>query len=469
MIADTVFKQYDLRGIIGSDFPLEDVYDIGMAIASYFIHHGHGVKTVAVGADGRVHSPVIKEKLCAALQDAGLNVLFIGVCPTPVLYFSLFTQPVQAGLMITASHNGKEYNGIKICMNKESVWGDAIQEIKKLYNHHTAIQAKERGSYEQNLLIPDYIFWLKEHFQHLIGTQISAVVDCGNGAAGTVLPALIEAMQWKQVTLLFPEVDGNYPNHEADPTVPENMEEVKNVLLTTDIEVGIGLDGDCDRMAPMTKQGELVPGDKLLALFAQGIVKEYPHVPVVFDIKCSSGLPELLTTWGAQPIMSPSGHSIIKNQMKKHNALLAGELSCHFFFKDRYFGYDDGIYSMMRLFELLTNSGKSLHELLAIFPKKYSTSEIRIACPDEKKGPIVDAMKNSFAAMKDVEVMTIDGIRVTMKSGWGMFRLSNTQPVVCLRFEGNSPEDLKTIKKVFLTYLQPYFDATTLEAIQLAT
>lgn len=370
MIADTVFKQYDLRGIIGSDFPLEDVYDLGKAIASYLVHHGHGVKTVAIGADGRIHSPYIKEKLCAALQDSGLNVLFIGVCPTPVLYFSLFTQPVQAGLMITASHNGKEYNGIKICMHKESVWGDAIQEIKKLYHHHASINDKELGSYAEHFLIPDYIVWLKEHFKHLIGEKISAVIDCGNGAAGTVLPSLIKAMQWPNVYLLFPEVDGNYPNHEADPTVPENMKEVKHILLTTKVQLGIGLDGDCDRMAPMTKQGELVQGDKLLALFAQEIVKSHPHMPVVFDIKCSSGLSELLTLWGAQSIMSPSGHSIIKNKMKQHDALLAGELSCHFFFKDRYFGYDDGIYSMMRLFELLVNSGKSLHDLLAVFSQK---------------------------------------------------------------------------------------------------
>lgn len=469
MIADTVFKRYDLRGIIGDDFPLEEMYDLGKAIASYLIHHGHGVKTVAIGADGRIHSPIIKEKLCAALQDSGLNVLFIGICPTPVLYFSLFTQNVQAGLMVTASHNGKEYNGIKICLHKESVWGESIQEIKKLYYHHASVSAKTQGLYKEHALIPDYITWLKEHFHHLIGMKLSAVVDCGNGAAGTVLPALIKAMEWSNVHLLFPEVDGTYPNHEADPTVPENMQEVKKVVTTTDVQVGIGLDGDCDRMAPMTKKGELVQGDKLLALFAQELVKNHPKAPIVFDIKCSSGLQELLIKWQAQPIMSPSGHSIIKNQMKQQGALLAGELSCHFFFKDRYFGYDDGIYSMMRLFELLVTTGKSLDELLAVFPQRYSTSEIRIACNDEKKASIMNGVKASFDAMRDIEVMTIDGIRVTMKHGWGMLRPSNTQPVLCLRFEADSPESLTSIKEQFITHLKPYFDVPILETIYKAT
>jgi phosphomannomutase/phosphoglucomutase len=468
LIADTVFKQYDLRGIIGTDFPLEDVYDLGKAIAVYFITRAHDVKTIAIGADGRIHSPIIKEKLCAALQDAGLNVVFIGVCPTPVLYFSLFTQPVQAGLMITASHNGKEYNGIKICLHKESVWGEAIQDIKKLYLDRIAISAPKPGEYKEHLLIPEYIQWLSDHFTHLKGMNISAVIDCGNGAAGTVLPALIKVMQWPRVQLLYAEVDGTYPHHEADPTVPENMQDVKHILATTDVQLGIGLDGDCDRMAPMTKEGKLIQGDVLLALFAREMLKKHPHAPIVFDIKCSSGLQELLEQWNAQPIMSPSGHSIIKNQMKEQQALLAGELSCHFFFKDRYFGYDDGIYALLRLFELLLASGKTLDELIKLFPQRYSTPEIRLACSQETKELMMPALEKSFSKIPGADVMTIDGIRVTMKHGWGMVRASNTQPVMCFRFEADSPEALSSIKKMFIDQVSPYFDEQALKVLSTA-
>ena len=465
MIADSVFKQYDLRGIIGVDFPLEDVYDLGQAIAVYFITHAHGVKTVAIGADGRIHSPAIKKKLCAALQDAGLNVIFIGTCPTPVLYFSLFTQPVQAGLMITASHNGKEYNGIKICLNKESVWGKEIQAIKKLYYDRIAIRSPKPGNYTEHFIIPEYIRWLSEHFEHLKGVTISAIIDCGNGAAGTVLPQLIKIMQWQQVKLLYAEVDGTYPHHEADPTVPENMRDVKHILETTDVQLGIGLDGDCDRMAPMTKKGILVSGDILLALFAREMLKNHPHASVVFDIKCSSGLSELLEQWKAHPVMSPSGHSIIKNQMKEHQALLAGELSCHFFFKDRYVGYDDGIYALLRLFELLSTSGKTLDELLTIFPQKYSTPEIRLTCSADTKEHVIHALEKTFSAVPDAKIMTIDGIRVTLKHGWGMARASNTQPVMCFRFEADSPQALHAIKEMFVTSLIPYFEKAALNLL----
>ena len=222
-------------------------------------------------------------------------------------------------------------------------------------------------------------------------------------------------------------------------------------------------------MAPMTKKGELIQGDKLLALFAQSIIKELPGSAIVFDIKCSSGLPELLQQWGARPIMSPSGHSIIKAQMKQQNAILAGELSCHFFFKDRYFGYDDGIYAALRLFELLVQSHKNLDELVRIFPKKYSTSEIRIECPDNQKNVIVEQVKENFEKMPNVHVMTIDGIRVTMNDGWGMLRSSHTQPVLCLRFEANSPAALQTIKEKFVQHMKPYFPAAVLQEIMTAT
>jgi phosphomannomutase/phosphoglucomutase len=461
---DVIFRQYDIRGKVNNEFPIESVYPIGRAIAYHFLQKNPSIKTVAIGADGRTHSPAIKEELCRALQDSGIDVVFIGTCPTPVLYFSLFTLPVQAGIMVTASHNGKEYNGLKICLGKESVWGDQIQLIKKYVHEKKATIAPKVGGYTEHLLIPAYVDWMADQFSHLKNYQIKAVVDCGNGAAGTVLPLLVKKMCWPNVKLLYPDVDGTYPNHEADPTVEKNMLDVKKIVTQTDTQLGIGLDGDCDRMAAMTKTGELVQGDKLLAVFSKSIATTTPGARIIFDVKCSSGLPELLTRWGAVPVMSPSGHSIIKDQMKKHNGLLAGELSCHFFFSDRYFGYDDGIYSMLRLFEIMHQSGKTLDELVTVFPKKYSTREIRLACSEDKKELIVGALKSSLSKRQDAKILTIDGIRVTFPDGWAVVRASNTQPVICLRFEGDTHDSLIKIKSDFRKLLNPFFDEQLLES-----
>ncbi len=459
----SIFREYDIRGKVDSELMIDEVYDLTRAIAYYFVKHDKDVKTVAVGMDGRTHSPAIRDQVCKALIDSGLNVVFIGVCPSPVLYFALRTLPVQAGLMITASHNTKEYNGLKICLRTRSVWGKQIQEIYGYFKEGRQVAALEQGEMSEHLVIPEYIAWMVKHFPHLKGMSLSVIVDCANGAAGTVLPQLVKAMQWDNVQLLYPEVDGSYPNHEADPTVEENMQDLKKLLATTDAQVGVGLDGDCDRMAAMTKNGFLVPGDQLLAVFAQSIIKKYPDLVVVCDIKSSSGLIQLVQALGGQVVVSPSGHSWIKETMKKHDALLAGELSCHFFFGDRYFGYDDGIYAMMRLFELLVESGKSLQELLTIFPKKVSSPEYRIPCPEDKKHEIVQAIKDEFSKRADIQLLTIDGVRATMDYGWGIVRPSNTQPVLSMRFESDSDQGLQHVKQNFFAVLKKYFDLAKLK------
>ena len=455
---DCIFREYDIRGKVGEELLIEQVYDLGRAIAVFFVQKNPGIRNVVVGMDGRVHSQAIKDELCRALLDCGLQVLFIGVCPTPVVYFSLHTLPVDAGIIITASHNGPEYNGIKICLGKDSVWGRDIDLIRDLYKSKSQITATHTGTYADYPMIDRYVNWLANNFIPLQGMTMSAVIDCGNGAAGTVLPQLIELMEWKNVQLLYPEVDGTYPHHQADPVVEENMRDVRAILTTTDIQVGIGLDGDCDRMAPMTKSGVLVPGDIVLALFSEPVVTQNPGAAVVFDIKCSQVVPALLTEWGARPHVSPSGHSIIKSEIKKHHALLAGELSCHFFFNDRYFGYDDGIYALLRLFEILVTSGQTLDQLIARFPKTYITPEIRIPCSEEKKHEIIQAAKNIFAARPDVDLVTIDGVRVTTTYGWGIVRASNTQSVICVRCEASTQEGLARIKEDFHAALLPYFD-----------
>ncbi len=465
-VNDTIFREYDIRGKVGEDLIIDQVYDLARAIAFYFKQQNPNIKTIAVGMDGRTHSPAIKEEICRALTDSSIDVIFLGVCPSPALYFALYTQPVDGGLMITASHNTKEFNGIKICLGTESVWGKEIQTIKQLYKEKKHIDAPQIGSVRDFPIIPQYLDYLCEQFPSLQNLDFNVVIDCGNGAAGTVLPQLVERMKWKNITLLYPEVDGTYPNHEADPTVEKNMLEVKRLLQTTNASFGVGLDGDCDRMAVMDKAGNLIPGDKLLAVFAQYMLQNHPGAGVVFDIKSSLGLTELLEQWGAQPIMSPSGHSIIKDMMHKHNALLGGELSCHFFFKDRSFGYDDGIYAMLRFFKIVHQSGKSPQELIAIFPHKYSSPEFRLACPEDKKNLIVERLKEYFFSKKDGSIVTIDGIRVSFPFGWGIVRASNTQAALSMRFESDSKKGLREVMNRFETALQPELSHAALQTLQ---
>jgi len=462
---DTVFREYDIRGKVDGELCIDDMYQLGQAIAYFFKKQNPTLTSIALGMDGRTHSLIIKDEISRAFIDSGISVIFIGTCTTPVLYFGLYNLPVDGGLMITASHNPKEYNGIKLCLDKVSVWGLEVQEIKRLFKEHKRIEASQKGTYRELPLIPVYINWLADHFADLKHMKLSAVIDCGNGAAGTVLPELIKRMDWQHVSLLYEEVDGTYPNHEANPTEIENMRDVQKMLRETDIKIGIGLDGDCDRMVPMTKLGFLVPGDQLLLLFSREMLKKYPGAGVVFGVKSSQGLIDLLTAWGAQPWMSPTGHAIIKDQMRKYGALLGGELSCHFFFNDEYFGYDDGIYAMMRLFRMLIKSGQSLDQLLTVFPEKISTPEYLIPCEDNRKGAIMKEIKKSFLQEKDMQLITIDGVRAVLDYGWGIVRASNTAPKLTIRFESDNQEGLQNIKKLFIEKLSPFFDRSALQRI----
>jgi len=465
-VRDHIFREYDIRGKIGTDFLIEQAYDFGRALAAFYKEKNATVKTIVIGMDGRLHSPLIKHELTQAMVDSGLNVVFLGICPTPVLYFALHTLLVDAGIMITASHNGPEYNGIKICLGTDVIWGADIAQIRDAFKNCIRIDAFEQGMYSEVSLNSVYIQWLVDHFPHLKNKEIKTVFDCGNGAAGVIVPDLITAMGWQSVKLLYPEVDGSYPNHEADPVVEENMQAVKTALQNEEYIIGIGFDGDADRMAPMTKEGMLVSGDTLLALFSKVVVEQNPGAAVVYDIKCSHVVPALLAEWGGRPCMSPSGHSIIKAELKKQKALLGGELSCHFFFKDRYFGYDDGIYAAMRLLELLFMTQQTVSELLLLIPKTFATKEFRIACNEQDKTRVVACVYEFFRKMPDTQVITVDGIRATTSYGWGIVRASNTQPVVCLRLESDTREGLVHIKKDFYSALCPAFDVLDKNSIE---
>jgi phosphomannomutase/phosphoglucomutase len=456
-----IFRQYDIRAIIGKELKIEETYDLAKGIITYFKQKNKNLQKIIIGRDGRTHSLPIQEQVMQAAIDLGLDVVDIGLCTTPAFYFSLHILESSTGMIITASHNPGNYNGIKTTFDQKPVWGEQIQEIKeiilqkKFYINKTGT----KGSIQTHDITTQYIDWLCNHFAHLKGTNIDTIIDCGNGTAGTVFPKLIKKMDFKNVKLMFEQVDGTFPNHEADPTVVENMKQLAQELKNNPtMTLGIGLDGDCDRMNPMTKDGFLVPGDQLLAVYAQPILKNHPHAAVAFDIKASSSLIDLLKSWGAKDCISPSGHAYIKQTMAKHNAILAGELSCHLFFKDRYFGYDDGIYGALRLIEIIQHTGKNLAELIKIFPKKERSREIRMKCTDETKHSIVENVKKVFASRPDAQTITIDGIRAQLDYGWGLIRVSNTQPVICLRFESDTKQGLQKIKHDFYKALQPYFD-----------
>ncbi|KKQ48370.1 MAG: Phosphoglucomutase/phosphomannomutase alpha/beta/alpha domain II [candidate division TM6 bacterium GW2011_GWF2_38_10] len=457
----SIFREYDIRGIIGKDFDLTHVYNLAQAICSFLIEKHPHEKTFIIGYDARSHSQPIVQALVQAACAYGLHVINIGLAPSPLVYFTRHLENTPLACVVTASHNPKEYNGIKIW----GVFGQQIHAIQeRFFNQQFLPHAATPGTYQERDMTSTYVQFMVDHFPHLYGKIINSVIDCGNGAAGPIVTSLIKAMNWKNVHVLYAEPDGTFPHHEADPTVPKNMLDVLHTLQANpSLTLGIGFDGDADRMNPMTKQGELVAGDKLLALYARKMLATNPGAAVVFDIKSSSSLIELLTSWGAQPCISPSGHSLIKQEMITKNAKLAGELSCHFFFNDRYFGYDDGIYAALRLLELVDESHQDLDELLTIIPHKEISPEIRIMCEnDEQKKNVVQEVAKIFAAKKDVSLITIDGIRATTPYGWGLLRASNTQPVICLRFESTNKEGFQRIQDDFYQVLTSHFDKKTL-------
>lgn len=462
-ISDNAFREYDIRGIVGQEIPIEATYDLTSAITAYFKQKQPNLCTIAVGMDGRTHSSAIKEQVCASITDAGINVIFLGTCPTPAMYFSLHTTRADAGIMITASHNPKEYNGFKLCINKESVAGNQLREIRALYKNKTHIIGKRKGSISNEPIHKAYITWLVDNFAHLKGLDMPIVMDCGNGVAGTIIPDLIKELGWKNIIILFPEIDGTYPHHDADPTIEKNMEDVKRVLSTTSCKLGLGFDGDADRVAAMTKEGYLVPGDKLLALLAKPIINDHPGATIICDVTSSSALLHVVECWGGHCCMVPTGHASIKAAMKKEHALLGGELSCHFTFADRYFGFDDGIYAALRLIEHIQASNQTLSELVNVFPPLHSSPSIRIPCDCSQIPSMIDAVHQYFENQPRTKLITIDGIRVVTPHGWGLIRASNTQPVISLRFESNSKEGLIQIKQDFARILAPYFDTASLK------
>jgi phosphomannomutase/phosphoglucomutase len=442
-----IFREYDIRGIANIDLTDDNVYKIALGYATYINQFGY--KEVLVGRDVRLSSERIRDALVAGLLDAGCQVIDLGIIPTPVFYFSAFYYDKNAGLMITGSHNPKEFNGFKIGLNKTTIYGKEIQKLREIIEEEKFVKGKGELSYLNP--IPDYLSYLKSKVK--FQNTLKVVFDPGNGTGGYLLEELLKDYPIEPAFINL-EPDGSFPNHLPDPTIPEYMKDVISLVNELDASLGIGYDGDCDRIGAVDDKGKIVFGDQLLALYASEIVQKYPKAKIVFDVKCSQGLIEYLNKINATPIMWKTGHSLIKNKMKEEGALLAGEMSGHMFFADDYFGYDDAIYASLRLLKIIADSGKKLSELLADIPKYYFTPEIRIDCPDEEKFRVVEEVKKYFKGK--YEIIDIDGVRVIFPDGWGLLRASNTQPVLVLRFEGKNEKALNKIKELFLTILNKY-------------
>ena len=434
-----IFREYDIRGIVGEDLTPETVELLGKGIGTYFRRQGK--KDVALGGDCRLSTPQFAEVLARGLLSTGCSVTHLGTIPTPLLYFTMYTKPNDAGVMITGSHNPPEFNGFKMMIGKETLFGKTILDIYSLIKNSDFIQ-EPPGETSWINIGPEYHNWVVNDIS--LSKKLRVVVDAGNGTGGEVAVPIFEDLGC-EVIPLYCEMDGNFPNHHPDPTLPEALEDLIKKVAETEADLGIAYDGDSDRIGVIDDKGKIIWGDMLMVLFSRDILPKNPGATVISEVKASKLLYDEIEKLGGRPIMWKTGHSLIKKKIKEEQALLAGEMSGHIFFADRFFGFDDAIYSSARVLEILSRSEKKLSELLADLPKTYVTPEIRIYASDEVKFKIVDRVKDVLSAKHPV--IDIDGVRAIYPTGWALVRASNTQGALVLRFEADTEEDLAAIRK----------------------
>ncbi|HVJ13985.1 MAG TPA: phosphomannomutase/phosphoglucomutase [Polyangiaceae bacterium] len=439
-----VFREYDIRGVAERDLTDDLVRRIGLGLAKLLRPAGQNrAPRIAVARDCRLSGPRLFEALTGGLRDGGVEVLDVGVGPTPKLYFSVYHLDADGGVMITGSHNPAQDNGFKIMRGKASFFGDAIQELRRLVEQGD-FATQPGGSQRQVDVDEAYVARLGEDID-LPNKALKFVVDAGNGAAGPLGVRAMQLLGLEPVTM-FCDMDGRFPNHHPDPTVPKNLEALIARVKSEQAMVGLAWDGDGDRLGVVDKSGEIVWGDRLLALYARGILEKKPGAAVIADVKCSQYLFDDVNAHGGRGIMWKTGHSLIKTKMKDEHAAIAGEMSGHFFFADRYYGFDDAIYAALRTLEILSRTGKTVGELLSDLPKSYFTPEIRMDCPDAAKVAVVERVAKELDGQGHVN--RIDGVRVTYGDGaWGLVRASNTGPVIVLRFEAPSEARLGEVRK----------------------
>ena len=438
-----VFRQYDIRGIVGKDLDEGLARSVGRAFASDLIESRDSDEppTVVVGGDNRDTTPGLKEALEEGLMGSGARVVDIGIVPTPVLYWAEVTLGADAGMQVTGSHNPSEWNGIKITVGKSALYGDAIEDLRlRIEKGH--LRRGDGSREEVEGILDRYVEDVVGRFE--LARPIKVAVDCGNGTGALVAVELLEALG-AEVTPLFCDSDPSFPNHHPDPTVDANLEDLIRVVQEGDHDLGVAFDGDADRIGAVDETGAIVRGDILLLLYGLDLL-ERRGAPqkLVFDVKCSQALPEVFEAAGGEPIMAPTGHSLIKKRMKETGALLAGELSGHIMVADDYFGFDDALYDACRLIDIVARDKRPLSARTAAFPSYVSTPEIRIEVTEEAKWTVVEAAVEHFRARYDV--IDVDGVRVLFGDGWALLRASNTQPVIVARFEARSQERLDEIR-----------------------
>lgn len=448
MMNDVIFREYDIRGVVNKDFDAEFASQLGQALISYLVQHKYVKEgrqpTITVGCDARISSPELVDAIARGVLKAGGKVIRLGLITSPISYFSTFYLPdIHGAIMVTGSHNPPEYNGFKISAGKGTLYGDQIQELGQIIRSGDMLSAGN-GTDTSYDIFNDYVERYKEEFGQL--KAIPVVVDCGNGAAGCIVRRMYQAVGLNP-KVLFEEPDGTFPNHHPDPTVAKNLTDLIQAVKDTGSSVGIGFDGDADRIGVVDEKGNIILGDELMALFAKDILSERPGEKIIGDVKCSDRMYESIQSYGGKPIMWKTGHSLIKVKIKEENAPFGGELSGHIFFNDRNYGYDDALYAGLRLVEILGKTGQTIGELLADLPKSYNTPEIRVDTTEEKKHLAVTRLKEAFAKPgEDYQTNLIDGVRISFKDGWALARASNTQPVLVLRFESTSQEGLERIR-----------------------
>ncbi len=434
-----IFRAYDIRGVAETDLTEKVVVDIGKALGSIIIDQEDN--EIIVGRDSRLSSPKLFSYLTQGITSTGVNVIDIGIVPTPVLYFATHKLNSSNGVVITGSHNPKNYNGFKIVINKKTLSEEGINKILNLVLEKEF--PKGEGKIYQEEILNYYTDQITNDIE--LKSNLNIAIDCGNGAASIIAKQIYEKLGCN-VTSLFDELDGNFPNHHPDPSKEENMRDLTNAVLDKNLDLGIAFDGDADRLGIVTKKGSIIDADIQMLAFSKEILNRNQGSKIVFDVKCSKLLSEGIEKLGGIPLINPTGHSLIKRRLLEEEALLGGEMSGHIFFNDRWPGFDDAIYAGARMLEIVSEAENK--DLLDNLPKSCSTPEINIPVGDKEKFGIVKEFKKRMD-FKEAKIIDIDGVRVEFKSGWGLLRPSNTSPVLVLRFEANSEDELKVIKEKF--------------------
>lgn len=442
----SIFRTYDIRGIVDETLTEEDVFFIGKAFAS--VVREQNEQQIIVARDGRFSSPRLAQHLSAGIRSAGCDVLDLGMVPTPVLYYATSVLSAHSGVMLTGSHNPANYNGLKMVAQ-----GAALSEADIQALYHRILEkrfANGSGAYSQVNMVKRYIAEISEKVQ--LKRPLHVVIDAGNGVTGSIAPQLYKALGC-EVSELFCEIDGTFPNHHPDPSQAENLQTLIQTVRNTHADIGLAFDGDGDRLGVVTKQGEVIWADRLLMLFAQALLKAEPQAKIIYDVKCTNHLATLIRSLGGEPIMWKTGHSLIKAKLAETHAQLAGEMSGHFFFKDRWYGFDDALYAGARLLEILAEQEKTSDLVFASIPNSINTPELKIEVSEEEKFQLMQQLIQHAQFTDAEEVMMIDGVRVNFAEGWGLVRPSNTTPYLILRFEAINQVVLEQIQTIFRTWM----------------